>query len=118
MSPRSCTIALLSGVSQAFILRELSWQSRAISSVAHSARQRSLDHSLSVFAMAIVAASEPGERGELEGSLRNAIQLSQRELSGYDSPGAGVFRDQQARFQVLAAATGGRDAPPRGDPIG
>jgi len=82
------TIAILSGISQAFILRELSWQSRAISSVAHFARQRSLDHSLSVFAMAILAASEPGERGELKGSLRNAIQLSQRESSGTSRPGA------------------------------
>ena len=81
-----CMIALLSGISQAFILRELSWQSRAISSVARSARQRSLDHSLSVFATAILAASEPGEREELERSLRNAIQLSRRESSGTSGP--------------------------------
>ena len=66
------TIALLSGISQAFILRELSWQSRAISSIAQSARQRSLDHSWSTLATALLAASEPRERRELETALRNA----------------------------------------------
>jgi signal transduction histidine kinase len=81
-------IVALSGMSHAFILRELSAQSRAISSVAHSARQRSMDHSLSMGAMAIVAASEPGEREKLQGSLRTAIQLSQRESSGASRPGA------------------------------
>ena len=81
-------IALLSGVSQAFILSELSWQSRAISSVAHCARERSLNHPLSVSALAILAASDPGERAELQGSLRNAIQLSQREPSVPSRPGA------------------------------
>ena len=97
------TIALLSGVSQAFILRELSWQSKAISTAAHSARQRSPDHSLSVFAMGLVAASDPGARGELEGSLRNAIQLSQRDSQATPRPGAGVFRikDPDSAFSRL-----------------
>jgi signal transduction histidine kinase len=85
-----CTIALLLGISQAFILRELSGQSRAISFVAHSARQRSRDHSLSVAAMAILTASEPKEHGELECALRDAIQLSRRESSGASQPGAAV----------------------------
>jgi signal transduction histidine kinase len=85
-----CTIALLSGISQAFILRELSWQSRAITSVAHSARQRSPDATLSVSAMATLAATEPEERKLLENSLRNAIQLSQRESSGTSHAGAGL----------------------------
>jgi signal transduction histidine kinase len=82
------TIAILSGVSQAFILRELSWQSQAISSAAHSARQRSPDHSLGVFAMGLLGASEPQARDELEGSLRNAIQLSQRDSQGASRAGA------------------------------
>jgi light-regulated signal transduction histidine kinase (bacteriophytochrome) len=37
------TIALLSGISQAYILGELSWQSRALSSIAHAAQQN-VDH--------------------------------------------------------------------------
>jgi signal transduction histidine kinase len=86
------TIAVLSGISQAFILRELSLQSRAISSVAHSARQRSLDHSLSRLAMSILATSELGERALLLDSLRNAVLLSQRESSGTSGPG-GAFSE-------------------------
>ncbi len=98
------TIAFLSGISQAFILRELSWQSRAISSVAHSAGQRSRDHPLGVFAMAILAPSEPGEREERVGSLRNAIQLDQRESPDTYRPGAastasGMPDSKSARLQ-------------------
>jgi signal transduction histidine kinase len=78
------TIAILSGIGQAFILRELSRQSTAISDVAHAGRQRSLDHSLSALAMRVVAATDPGERAEILGLLRNAIQPSQHE----SSPGA------------------------------
>ncbi|MGO9922614.1 MAG: sensor histidine kinase [Isosphaeraceae bacterium] len=89
------TIALLSGISQAFILREVSWQSRVISSVAHSAGQRSFDHPLGVFAMSTLAASEPGERVECVGSLRSAIQLNQRESSDTSRPGA-AFTDSSA----------------------
>jgi signal transduction histidine kinase len=83
-----CMIAFLSAISQAFILRELSWQSRAISSVARSARQRLPGDSLSVCATAILAASEPEERTKLEGALRSAIVLSRREASGTSWPGA------------------------------
>jgi signal transduction histidine kinase len=79
-------IALLSGISQAFILRELSAQSRAISSVARFARHRSPDDSLSVFATAILSASEPAECEELERSLQSAIQLNRRESSAMSPP--------------------------------
>ena len=54
-----CMIALLSGISQTLILRELSWQTRAISSVAHAAKQQLPGDSLSVLATSILAASEP-----------------------------------------------------------
>jgi signal transduction histidine kinase len=81
-------IVVLSGISHVFILTELSAQSRAISSVAHSARQRSLDHSLSMGAMAILAASEHEEREKLQRSLRNAIELSQHDSSDASRSGA------------------------------
>ena len=86
------TIALLSGISQAYILRELSWQSRAISSVARSARQRSLDDSLSVRAMAMLAAADPRERAELEASLRNAIGSSEHDFPGTVRRGAAFWK--------------------------
>ncbi|MFI5454727.1 MAG: ATP-binding protein [Isosphaerales bacterium] len=85
-----CMIVLLSCVGQSLILRELSAESRASSSVARLVRQRSLDHPLSLSAMAILAAGAPGERGELESSLRKAIQKSQRESPATFRPGAGL----------------------------
>ena len=77
-----CTIALLSGLSQAFVLKELAFESRAISSVARLAGQWSVDHSLSVSAMAVLAASDAWEREKSECSLRQAIEQRQHETSG------------------------------------
>ncbi len=77
-----CRLALLSGVSQAFVLRELSFESRAISSVARLAGQWSVDHSLSVSAMAVLAATDRPERDTHEGLLRHAIEQRQHETSG------------------------------------
>ena len=77
-----CTIALLSGVSQAFVLKELSFESRAISSVARLAGQWSLDHSLSVSAMAVLAATDAQEHEKHQGLLRQAIEQAQHETSG------------------------------------
>jgi signal transduction histidine kinase len=94
------TIAVLLGVSQAFILRELSWQNSAIRSVAHSARQRPLDQSLSMLAMEILGTTEPGERRELEGSLRNAIQLSGRESSRGSRTGAPDSKSSQLQREA------------------
>jgi signal transduction histidine kinase len=76
-----CTIALLSGVSQAFVLRALAFESRAISSMARLAGQWSLDHSLSVPAMAVLAASQPADRAELEESLRKAVERNRLDNS-------------------------------------
>jgi len=84
-----CMIALLSAFSQAYILKELSWQTKAMSSVGSFTRQRSVDRPLSLSALAILAADEPKARGELKESLRNAILVSQRESSGTFHPGAG-----------------------------
>jgi signal transduction histidine kinase len=83
-----CMIALLSGISQTLILRELSWQTRAISSVARAAKERLPGDSLSVLATEILTVSEPQERTELESSLRSAIQFGRRESSGTSRPGA------------------------------
>jgi len=94
-------ITLLSGISQAFILRELSGQSQAISSIARSARQRSLNHSLSVCAMALLAASESRERRELEDALRNAIQLSQREAPGTSRPDGASSRSSESDSKAV-----------------
>ena len=101
-----CMIALLSGISQAFILRELSWQSGAIYSVARSARHRSPDDSLSVLATAILAASEPAERQELEDSLRNAIQLNRHEGSAMSPPGGGPSSVKQPGLEVFSRCNG------------
>ena len=97
-----CMIALLSGISQAFILRELSWQSGAIYSVARSARHRSPDDSLSVLATAILAASEPAERQELEDSLRSTIQLNRHEGSAMSPPGGGPSRSSSPDSRSFA----------------
>jgi signal transduction histidine kinase len=78
-----CTIALLSGLSQVFVLRELSSESRAISSVARLAGQWSLDHSLSVLSMAVLAASDAWEREKQQAALRQVIEQRRPETSGF-----------------------------------
>jgi signal transduction histidine kinase len=86
-----CVIVLISAVNQAVILKELSWQSVATSAVGHFARDRSLDRPLSLSALALLAADNPGKRAELEESLRNAILESQQKARAAAS-GDGLSR--------------------------
>ena len=97
-----CLIALLSGVSQALIVRELSAQNDAISAVGQFARRRSLDHSLSLAAMAILSApnSKPEEHDALLEPLRKAIQLSEAESSGVSGPDSAEFKSDKADSKV------------------
>lgn len=73
------TITLLSGLSQVFVLGELSSQTKAISSIAHLAGQWSHDQSLSVSALALLANDASRERDKLEETLRKAIEQRRRE---------------------------------------
>jgi len=81
-----CVVVLLSALSQAFILRELSWQSSAIVSVGNFTRERWLDRPLSLSALELIAA-EDNKRGERGESLRRAILESQQKASGTTRPG-------------------------------
>jgi len=81
-----CVVVLLSALSQAFILRELSWQSSAIVSVGRFASERWLDRPLSLSALELMAA-ENSSRGEREESLRRAILESQQKAAGTTRPG-------------------------------
>ena len=67
--------------------------------------------------MAILAASEPGERAELM-RTRSGMRSSRAStnLPGQSGAGRSALRVKQARFQSSRAAPGGRDAPPVGDP--
>ena len=60
------TITLLSGLSQALVLRELTSQTTAISSITHLAGQWSQDQSLSVPALALLADDDSREREKAE----------------------------------------------------
>jgi len=81
-----CVVVLLTALSQAFILKELTWQSSAIVSVGEFASERWLDRPLSLSALELMAA-ENGSRGEREKSLRRAILKSQQKASGTTRPG-------------------------------
>jgi len=81
-----CVVVLLSALSQAFILRELSWQSSAIVSVGRFASERWLDRPLSLSALELMAA-ENSSRGECEKSLGRAILESQQKAAGTTRPG-------------------------------
>jgi signal transduction histidine kinase len=98
-----CTIALLSGLGQAFALRELSLERRAISSIARLAGQWSLDQSLSVSTTAILTACEPQEREQIAVVLRKAIQQSRGETSGVSHPGgtSATSRERDSRSSRL-----------------
>jgi signal transduction histidine kinase len=67
------TIALLSGISQACILRELSWQRKAVAAVSHLARQRSLEHSWSMLTQ-----EDSFSRAQGEAALAAAAEISLR----------------------------------------
>ncbi len=81
-----CVVVLLSALSQAFILSELSWQSSAIVSVGRFASERWLDRPLSLSALELMAAAN-SSRGEREKSLRRAILESQQKAAGTTRPG-------------------------------
>ena len=81
-----CVVVLLSALSQAFILRELSWQSSAIVSVGRFTSERWLDRPLSLSALELMAAAN-SSRGEREKSLRRAILESQQKAAGTTRPG-------------------------------
>ena len=85
-----CLVVLLSAFSQAFILKELTWQSGAIVSVGRFAGERSLDRPLSLSALELLAA-ENSNRGELVRSLRRAILQSQQKTVGTSLPGNRSF---------------------------
>ncbi len=74
-----CMIALLSGFSQAFVLKELARQGEAMNSLGELTRWRALDHPLALSAMELLAAGSPAERAGLEDALRQAISQSQHE---------------------------------------
>ncbi len=74
-----CMIALLSGISQLFILREMTWQGDAISAVGAFARGRSPARPLGVSALAALEAGDPAGRAGREGALREAIARGRRE---------------------------------------
>jgi len=85
-----CVIVLLSAISQAFILKELSWQCDAIASVGRLASDRWLDHLLSFSAMELTTAGEHS-RAEAEQSLRRAILESRRASLGTSQSGDQSF---------------------------
>src|SRR3954447_415862 len=67
-------VAILSAISQALIIRELSWQSGALSSIGRAARQHSLDRSMSLAALQIQAAGESKAGPDQIGALREAVR--------------------------------------------
>jgi signal transduction histidine kinase len=71
-------VALITGISQTLILRELSWQGNTLHFLGLSVSQQSLEHSLRSTALALQAADGPEARRESARALREAVQLSER----------------------------------------
>jgi signal transduction histidine kinase len=66
-------IAILSGISLEFALRELSWQSRTLRSVSQSTSETSIERSLCLPALALLADQEAAERQANLEALRREI---------------------------------------------
>jgi signal transduction histidine kinase len=111
-----CVIVVISALSQALVLRELSWQRNAMSAVGQCARDRSFNRPLSVSALALVAADTPEARAKSVESLRKAIaefRQQAREIAPAGSPRRGAhgaptsviaqILDQSARHRDGAA---------------
>ncbi len=71
-------IALLSGFSQAFLFWEFNWQCEEMSGTGDIARQRLLDHSLSLAALAAQTADEPDQRVRATRMLEEAIRRTKQ----------------------------------------
>jgi signal transduction histidine kinase len=111
-----CVIVVISALSQALVLRELSWQRNAMAAVGQCARDRSLNRPLAVSALALVAADTPEERAKSVESLRRAIIESREHAPEIAPPGLarrGAFGtptsviaqilEQSAKHRVAAA---------------
>ncbi len=89
-------IVVISAFNQVLILRELSWQSGATSSVSRFTRDHSLGRPLSLAALAFLAADSPAERTRFAEPLRNAILESSQNAPGTSPGGDRPSRTREA----------------------
>lgn len=91
-------ITVLSAIGQTFILRELSFQSQAIRSMAVSAQKQAMGRSLSIPALAIQAASDHASRRQRIETFRETLNLW-RDDEGANAPEATVRGNRRPRAE-------------------